>query len=407
MSESSHDTGAATKVFRIGSFELDIPGVQLRRDNEVLPVPPLVFRVLCYLVENRDRVVTKSELLDTLWGHRFVSESALTVRIKAARKILGDSGKSQHMIRTVRGRGYQFVGPVEDSTSAADGVHAPSVAVRFAVGHGGVRLAVGESGSGAPLLKVANWMTHVDKDAESPIWGHWIRDLSRNHRFIRYDARGCGLSDRDLAGIALNDLDLWVDDLARVADLLEIERMALLGISQGGPVAIAFAERFPDRVSHLILHGTYARGMNRRDDPSQVSQASLQVAIAKFGWASEDGRFLETFTKQFIPDAGPEEMRWFSELQRTSCDAETASQLESAMHNVDVRDLATRINVPTLMTHGIDDVAVPFNEGRLLAGLIPNATFMPLHCANHILLQRDAAWQEFVAAVGKFTNVAS
>lgn len=406
MSESGHNTNSTTDVFRIGTFELDIPRVELRRDGVTLPIQPLVFRVLCYLVRHRDRVVSKDELLDKLWGHRFVSESALSARVKAARKILGDTGQSQQMIRTVRRRGYQFVGSVEEGTGSGENVErTPPAPVRFAVGRGGVRLAIGESGSGLPLLKVANWMTHVDKDVDSPIWGHWVRDLSRKHRFVRYDARGCGLSDRDLAGIALDDLDLWVDDLARVADLLEVERVALLGLSQGGPVAIAFAARFPDRVSHLILHGTYARGMNRRGDPGQVAQASLQVAIAKFGWASAENRFLETFTKQFIPDAGSEERNWFSELQRTSCTAETAAQLEAAMHNVDVRELAADLGVPTLVTHCTDEVAVPLDEGRLVAGLIPNATFLPLQCANHVMLERDPAWREFVAAVERFTDV--
>lgn len=397
---------AARNLFRIGPFELDEAGVELRRDGEALPMPPLVFRVLCYLVHERERVVPKDELLDQLWGHRFVSDSALTARIKSARKLLGDSGESQHMIRTVRGLGYQFVGPVEATGVAERKVEkAPPVAVRFVEGKGGVRLAVGETGSGPPLLKVANWMTHIERDVDSPIWGHWVRDLSRNHQFIRYDVRGCGLSDRDLEGIAINDIDLWVDDLVRVADLLELDRIALLGLSQGGPCAVTFASRYPDRVSHLVLHGTYARGMNKRGDPGQVAQASLQVAIAKFGWASEEGRFIETFTKQFIPDSGPEEQRWFSDLQRTTCDAEVASQLESAMHNADIREVAEGLNVPTLVTHCVDDVGVPFDEGRLLASLIPNATFLPLECANHIILERDPAWKQFVAAVEEFTGV--
>ena len=141
-----------------------------------------------------------------------------------------------------------------------------------------MRLAIGDSGSGQPLLKVANWMTHVDRDAASPIWGHWVRDLSRKHRFIRYDARGCGLSDRDLAGISLKDIDLWVDDLARVADLLELDRVALLGLSQGGPVAIAFASRYPDRVSRLILHGSVRAGdESPRRSCTGCRKASLQV----------------------------------------------------------------------------------------------------------------------------------
>ena len=392
-------------VYRIGAFELDVPRVELRRHGKPLAVPPLVFEVLRYLVEHRERVVPKGELLDELWGHRFVSESTLATRVKGARKLLGDDGRSQTMIRTVRGRGYQFVGPVENP-GGADVVaeESPPVAVRFVRGRGGVRLAIGETGTGPALLKVANWMTHVNKDVDSPIWGHWVRDLSRRHRLIRYDVRGCGLSDRDLAGIAINDLDLWVDDLTRVADQLELDRFALLGLSQGGPSAIAFAARHPDRVSHLVLHGTYALGMNRRDDVQQVSQASLQVALAKFGWASKDDRFLETFTKQFIPEAGRMERSWFNELQKSSCTAETAAQLEAAMHDVDVRELAGSVRVPALITHSVDDVAVPFEEGRLLAGLIPNATFLPLESKNHILLEREPAWREFVTAVDRFTG---
>jgi len=404
--EANRARSPAKNVYRIGDFELDVLRVELRRKGDPIPTPPLVFKVMQYLVENRDRVVPKGELLDKLWGHRFVSESTLATRVKTARKLLGDDGQAQRMIRTVHGCGYQFVGPLEDAADAeGEDERMPPVAVQFATARGEVRLAIGSTGSGPPLLKVANWMTHVDKDADSPIWGHWVRDLSRHHRFIRYDARGCGLSDRDLAGIALNDLDLWVDDIACVADLLELERFALLGLSQGGPVAIAFAARYPDRVSHLILHGTYAQGMNKRGDPQQVAQASLQVALAKFGWASEDSRFLELFTRQFIPDAGQMERSWFNELQKTSCTGETAAQLEAAMHDADVRELAATLRVPVLVTHGSDDVAVPFEQGRLLAGLIPNATFLPLQCANHIMLERDPAWPEFVAAVDRFTGV--
>ena len=401
---TNSDTSAA--VYRFGPFELDVPRFELRRDGEALQVARLVFEVLRYLIEHRDRVVPKGELLDELWGHRFVSESTLTARIKNARSLLGDDGQAQRMIRTVVGRGYQFVGPLNEPVAGGVGVErVPPVAVRFVKGRGGVRLAIGETGSGPALVKVANWMTHVDRDADSPIWGHWVRDLSRRHTFIRYDARGCGLSDRDLAGIPINDLDLWVDDLGRVVDSLELERFALLGLSQGGPVAVAFAARYPERVSHLVLHGTYARGMNRRGDAQQVSQASLQVALAKFGWASDESRFMEIFTKQFIPDAGRKETSWFNEAQRTSCSADTAGQLEAAMHDADVRELAASLQVPVLVTHGIDDAAVPFDEGRLLAGLIPDATFLALQSANHIILERDAAWPEFIAAVDRFTGV--
>ena len=392
-------------VLTFGDCRIDLGSRELVRAGEQVSIEPKAFRLLVYLIEHRDRAVSKDELQDEIWPGTIVTEASLTRCVSKARLAVGDNAHQQQLIKTVQRHGYRFVGPVKERAHPGMAVdRAPAVPVRFATGRGGVRLAIAESGSGPPLLKVANWMTHVDHDANSPIWGHWVRDLSRNYRFIRYDARGCGLSDRDLAGMKLDDLDLWVDDLVRVADLLELDRMALLGLSQGGPVAIAFANRFPDRVSHLILHGTYARGMNRRGDSMQVSQAALQVAIARFGWASKEGTFLETFTRQFVPDAGPEEQSWFSKLQKDSCEAETAPQLEAAMHNVDVQDLAAGLEVPALVTHCIDEVAVPFDEGRRLAGLIPDATFLPLQCANHVILERDAAWRQFVTAVEEFTS---
>ncbi len=398
------NTSTPSPIFFIGEYELDVPRVELRRNGESLPIQPLVFDLLRYLIDHRERVVSKDELFDALWGDRVVTEGSLTGRVKTARKLLGDDGGAQSMIRTVHGRGYQFVGPVvvssEDRAAAAD---TPPLSVRFVDVRGGVKLAVGETGSGPPLIKVANWLTHIEQDAGSPIWGHWVRDLSREHTFIRYDSRGCGLSDLDLKGIALNDLDLWVEDLLSVVDTLGHQRFALLGLSQGGPVAVAFAARYPERVSHLILHGTYARGMRRRDDAQQVAQASLQKSLARFGWGVDDGRFLETFTKQFVPDAGPTEVRWFNELQRTTCDGETAAQLEAAMHEVDVQELAGSLDVRTLVTHGKEEIAVPFQEGRLLASLIPNATLLPLNSKNHILLEQEPAWAEFVAEVERFT----
>lgn len=398
-------TGSTNPIFRIGEYELDVPRVELRRSGESLPIQPLVFDLLLYLIEHRDRVVSKDELFDVLWGKRVVTEASLTGRIKTARKLLGDDGSAQAMIRTVHGRGYQFVGPVEtgaDHTPISEG--APPVTVRFVDVRGGVKLAVGETGSGPPLIKVANWLTHIEKDAASPIWGHWVRDLSRRHTFIRYDARGCGLSDRDLKDIALNDLDLWVDDLLNVVDTLEHERFALLGLSQGGPVAVAFAARYPERVSHLILHGTYARGMKRRSDVQQVSEAALLTSLARFAWGVEDSRFLEVFTRQFVPDGGKTEVQWFNELQRSTCEGPTAAQLEAAMHEVDIQDIARSLDVPTLVTHCIDEVGVPFEEGRRLASLIPNASLLTLNCRNHIMLERDPAWAEFVTAVERFTQ---
>jgi pimeloyl-ACP methyl ester carboxylesterase/DNA-binding winged helix-turn-helix (wHTH) protein len=392
-------------VVRFGSFELDPATRELRGADGPVHVEQQVFDVLVHLVRHRDRVVTKGELLDEVWGDRFVSESALTSRIKSARRAIGDRGDLQEWIRTVHGVGYRFVGDLADVGDAGDAGAAPtSTVARIRFVHcSGTSLAVAETGAGPCLVKTATWLTQVDKDTDaSPIWGHWILALSRRHRYVRYDPPGCGLSDRDLRGRDLTDLDRWVDDLECVVDAVGDDRVALLGISQGGPVAMAYAARHPDRVSHLVLYGTYARGMSRRGDPVQAEEAALQVDLARLAWGTRNATFRETFARQFVPDAGAEEISWFDEqLQRTT-DSTNAPLLEGAFHDLDVSDLARHLAVPTLVLHATGDRGVPFQEGRLLAGLVPGARFVALDSRNHILLERDAAFGRFVAEVDSF-----
>lgn len=415
--------------FRFAGVELDPAARLLRNDRGPVHVEQQVFGVLMYLLEHRHRAVPKAELLDAVWGHRFVTESALTSRIKSARRAVGDSGDRQAVIRTVRGIGYQLTAPVEVieaapagagpvpvpvAASAAQAPAAPAegptagpdeaeATVRFVPVEGGASLAVAESGQGPCLVKTATWLTQVDRDTgQSPVWGHWIRALSRRYTYVRYDPRGCGLSDRDLHGVDLTDLDLWVDDLSRVVDAVGHERVALLGVSQGGPVAIAYAVRHPERVSHLVLYGTYARGMRRRGDPLQQAEAELQVDLARIGWATTNASFRETFARQFVPDAQADEINWFNDQLTTTTTAANAPRLEEAFHHLDVTELARAVTVPTLVMHPTGDRAVAFEEGRLLAGLIPGARFVPLDSRNHILLQRDAAFARFVDEIERF-----
>ena len=276
--------------------------------------------------------------------------------------------------------------------------------IRFVEVANGARLAVAETGTRGPtLVKTATWLTQVDKDTEaSPIWGHWVRELAARYRYVRYDPRGCGLSDRDLAGSDLTDLDLWIDDLRRVVDSIGDEPVALLGLSQGGPVALGFASRYPERVRRLVLYGTYARGMRRRDDPVQLAESDVKVGMARIGWQMESEEFRENFGRAFVPDAGPAEIAWFNDQLRATTSPENAPLLEGAFHNLDVTELARTVTVPTLVLHATGDRGVPFEEGRFLAGLIPNARFVALNSRNHVLLQRDIAFAQFLDEVERF-----
>jgi pimeloyl-ACP methyl ester carboxylesterase len=276
-------------------------------------------------------------------------------------------------------------------------------AIRFVDVSGGARIAVAESGRGSTLVKTATWLTQVDKDTvASPIWGHWVRELGARYHYVRYDPRGCGLSDRSLVGTDLSSLDLWIEDLRAVLDTIGDEPVALLGLSQGGPVAFGFAARYPQRVSHLVLYGTYACGMRRRGDPVQDAEAAIQVDLARIAWRTENERFRETFARQFVPDAGADEVGWFSEQLRTTTTPENAPLLESAFHGLDASELARAVRVPTLVLHATDDRGVPFEQGRQLAGLIPGARFVALKSRNHILLQRDIAFAQFLDEVERF-----
>src|SRR6266513_2997133 len=218
-------------IFVFGDCELDLDRYELRRAGLLRPVEPQVFDLLAVLIRERHRVVPKEELLDTVWGNRFVSESALTSRVKAARQAIGDDGRSQHLIRTAHGRGYQFIAAVDAAAQpgpVASVSPAPPVQeIRFCTTSDGTRLAYATSGAGPPLVKAANWLSHLDYDWESPVWRHWLAELSRRFSLARYDERGCGLSDWNIGRVSFDD---WVDDLEAVVDATGLDRFSLLGI---------------------------------------------------------------------------------------------------------------------------------------------------------------------------------
>ncbi|BBY47182.1 hypothetical protein MARA_06500 [Mycolicibacterium arabiense] len=272
-------------MWRFEDFTLDTARFELRRGDDPIRVEPQVFDVLSHLVTNHDRCVSKQELFDTVWRGRFVGEAALTSRIKAARRAMGDDGESQRLIRTVRGRGYQSVGTIDAGPADAGRVAAPAPRqhIAFCYARDGVRLAYGVTGEGPPLVRAANWMTHLGYDIESPVWRHWVRDLAARRTFIRYDERGCGLSDWDAADFTFED---WVNDLDTIVQSVGLERFPLLGVSQGGAVAVAYAARNPERVSHLILCGAYARGRAVRAMSDQESGRRHWTSTLR-GWDGE------------------------------------------------------------------------------------------------------------------------
>lgn len=271
--------------------------------------------------------------------------------------------------------------------------------IRFCTSKDGVRIALATSGKGPPLVRVGGWLTHLEFDWLSPVWRHWLTELSREHSLVRYDARGCGLSDWQ----AELSVEAMVNDLEAVVDAQGLERFPLFAMSQGASVAVAYAVRHPEKVAHLILHGGYARGWLRRNSgPQGAKEAELMVELVELGWGKDNPAFRQFFTTQFIPDGTPDQVEWFNELERKSTSPENAARLLRVINEIDITGIAPKVNCPTLVLHSTRDARVPFDEGRLLAGLIPGARFVPLEGRNHILLSNEPAWARWIDEFRRF-----
>jgi pimeloyl-ACP methyl ester carboxylesterase len=368
-----------------------------------------VFDLLVHLVRNRDRVVSKDDLIAAIWHGRIVSESTLTSRINAVRKAVGDSGEAQRLIRTVQRKGIRFVGEVGEAiepvtaavTAEAQSPRAPALRheIHFCTASDGVRIAYAEVGAGPPLLKAANWLNHLEYDWESPVWSHLLRELAAGHRLIRYDARGNGLSDWEVDDISF---EAFARDLESVVEATGIDRFALLGISQGCAVSIAYAVRYPQRVSHLVLYGGFARGRRKRGSPQEIEQADALLTLMRQGWGQENPAFRQIFTSLFMPDATAEQGRWFNQLQQKTTSPENAARIRRAVDEIDVTYLLPRVTVPTLVLHCRSDAVQPFEEGRTLAAGIRGARFVALEGHNHMILEGDPGWPRFRDEVKAF-----
>jgi class 3 adenylate cyclase/pimeloyl-ACP methyl ester carboxylesterase len=266
--------------------------------------------------------------------------------------------------------------------------------IHFCQTRDGVQLAYARTGQGPPIVKTGNWMTHLEFDLESPIWRHLYRELSRDHALIRYDARGNGLSDRDVLDVSF---ERFVDDLESVVDAAGIDRFVLLGVSQGCAVSVGYAVRHPERVSRLILHGGYVVGWKKRAKTQADKDAGdAMVTLMRLGWGQENPAFRQLFTSQFCPEGTKEQADWFNELQRISASPEDAVRNVIANGEADITALLPEVRVPTLVMHSRHDGRVPFEQGRRLAAGIPGARFVALESRNHLILEDEPAFARFL-----------
>jgi pimeloyl-ACP methyl ester carboxylesterase/DNA-binding winged helix-turn-helix (wHTH) protein len=395
-------------LYRFEEFALDTDRRELRRGTVLVPAPPQVFDLIEFLVRNREHVVSKDDLVAHVWGGRIVSDSALTTRINAARAALGDDGKTQRFIHTLPRKGVRFVGEVREEPKALpagprDEGAALRQEIRYCHAADGVRLAYATAGRGPRLFKAANYLNHLEYDWESPITRHLLRGLASNFRLVRYDARGNGLSDWDVANISF---EAWVSDLETVADAVGWDRFPLMGQSQGCAVSIAYAARHPERVSHLVLFGSFARGrMVRAAGEAERDKIRAMETLIRLGWGEENAAFRQMFTSLFVPEGSKEQLDWFNELQRRTTSPSCAARYFHVVNDIDVRQLLSRVRAPTLVMHLREDAVHAFDFGREIAAGIPGAHFVPLPGRNHMPLEHDPASSRILDEIKRFLGV--
>jgi pimeloyl-ACP methyl ester carboxylesterase/DNA-binding winged helix-turn-helix (wHTH) protein len=387
-------------------FELNVRERRLVRGGSVTSLRGKVFDTLRLLVENAGSLMPKEELLRTLWPDVAVEENNLNHNISLLRKTLGEKATGQAYIETIPRIGYRFVAPVTKISAASEPVGGTARAerserqqIRFCTAPDGVRIAYSVAGRGYPLVKAANWLNHLEFEWNSPIWRHWIEELSHRHLLIRYDERANGLSDWNVDELSF---DAMLGDLESVVEAAGAERFALLGISQGGAVAAAYAARHRDRVSHLVLYGAYARGWKMRGNPQDAESRRAMITLTRLGWGTENASFRQLWTSMYIAGGTAEQWEWFNEMQRISTSPENAARLYDQWGKIDIMEILPQVRVPTIAFHCERDRAVPFEEGRRMASAIPGARFVPLPSRNHLVLADEPAWQLFVEEVGGF-----
>ena len=391
-------------------FVVNAEKYELLCSGKAVAIEPQVFGLIVHLIKNRDRVISKDELIEVIWDGRFVSDSAISSRIKSARKALGDNGQVQKYIKTVHGRGFRFVAhnvksPAGSQTDATGNRPAYSAAdtvfqdIRFCQSANGAQIAYASAGDGPPLVKTANWLNHLEYDWQSPVWKHVFADFLQTHQLVRYDARGNGLSDWNVTDFSL---DRQLEDLEAVVDTLGLAKFPLLGISQGCAISVAYAAKYPERVTKLVLLGGYATGWRVGSPKNVIEENEALVVLIRTGWGRNHVAFRQMFTSLFMPEAPPENQSWFNELQRITTSPENAARLLETLGNVDIRKCLPAVQAPTLVLHCRNDMRVPLDAGRKLAAGIKNARFMTLETSNHLIPQTDPAWQKCFAAISAF-----
>jgi pimeloyl-ACP methyl ester carboxylesterase len=389
--------------YLFGNYVLDVDERRLLRDNEELRLRGKLFDTLCLLVENAGKLVRKDSFMESVWPDSVVEENNLDYCISQLRKLLHPA----KYIETVPRHGYRFVAEVaiqkphrrliqlETAPQPAD---IPEQTVEFFTTSDGVRIAYHMGGQGPALVRTIHWLNHLDFEWKTPLRRHWLSEVMRHNTLLRYDQRGSGLSDWNVSDFSF---ERTVRDFEELVDAAGLEKFSILGGCQGAAVGIAYAVRHPERVTRLIINGTFANGWPA---PGPGAQEHLQamLTLIRSGWGRDNPAFRQLWTTLFRPDADSVEASWLNELQRISSSPENAARMIAEFPNIRILDMLPKISCPTLVLHSRDDGAVPVQEGKLIAARIRGSRFVELPSRSHMVAPGDAGWEQLVQELSAF-----
>jgi pimeloyl-ACP methyl ester carboxylesterase/DNA-binding winged helix-turn-helix (wHTH) protein len=389
--------------YLFGNHLLDVDERRLLRDNEEIRLRGKLFDTLRLLVENAGKLVRKDAFMESVWPDSVVEDNNLDYCISQLRKLLHPA----KYIETVPRHGYRFVAEVTTQKShgrliplgpAVQPPAAPYQQIEFFTTSDGVRIAYNIGGQGPVLVRTIHWLNHLDFEWKTPLQRQWLSEIMRHNTLLRYDQRGSGLSDWNVSNFSF---ERTIQDFEELVDAAGLEKFSILGGCQGAAVGIAYAVRHPERVTKLIINGTFANGWPA-PGPGAQEHLEAMLTLIRSGWGRDNPAFRQLWTTLFRPDADSVEAAWINELQRISSSPENAARMMAEFPNIRVLDMLPKISCPTLVLHSREDGAVPVQEGRLIAARIRGSRFVELPSRSHMVAPGDAAWDQLVQECSAF-----
>jgi DNA-binding winged helix-turn-helix (wHTH) protein/pimeloyl-ACP methyl ester carboxylesterase len=391
--------------YLFGNYLLDVDERRLLRGHEEIRLRGKLFDTLRVLVENSGKLVRKDAFMESVWPDSVVEDNNLDYCISQLRKLL----HPEKYIETVPRHGYRFVADVTTPTSAGrlfqlDSVKPlsdnPHQEIKFFTTSDGVRIAYNIAGQGPPIVRTIHWLNHLDFEWKTPLRRQWLTEVMRHNTLLRYDQRGSGLSDWNISDFSF---ERTIQDFEELVDAAGMEKFAIFGGCQGAAVGIAYATRHPERVTKLIINGTFANGWPA-PGPGADEHLHAMLTLIRSGWGRDNPAFRQLWTTLFRPDADSAEAAWLNELQRVSSSPENAAQMMAEFPNIRVLDMLPKIACPTLVLHSRDDGAVPVQEGKLIAARVRGSRFVELPSRSHMVSPGDVAWDQLVQEVSAFMD---